>query len=295
MLKDALLSCQNRVNSFLSDYMKNLPEVSPVLREAMTYGVLLGGKRVRPFLVYTTAEMLGGDLGVADAPAAAIECIHAYSLIHDDLPAMDNDELRRGHPTVHVKFGEAQAILAGDALQSQAYEILAHARMPENLLRNQVEMLAVLSRGAGYQGMCGGQESDLDSEGRLVSQEELEKLHRHKTGALIESAVLLGTLCVPEIPVNVRNALVEYSRATGLAFQVWDDVLDIISDTETLGKPQGSDIAENKSTYPRLMGLENAKKYASDLADRAVAALDTVPGDTGLLRLFSRYIVERDH
>ncbi len=295
ILKDALSSCQSRVNSFLSDYMKNLPEVSPVLREAMTYGVLLGGKRVRPFLVYTTAELLGGDLKVADAPAVAIECIHAYSLIHDDLPAMDNDELRRGHPTVHVKFGEAQAILAGDALQSQAYEILAHAEMPENLLKNQVKMLAVLSSGAGYQGMCGGQEIDLDSEGRLVSQEDLEKLHRHKTGALIESAVHLGTLCVPDVPVSVRDALMEYSRAIGLAFQVWDDVLDIISDTETLGKPQGSDIAENKSTYPRLMGLENAKKYASDLADRAVAVLEAVPGDTSLLKLFARYIVERDH
>ena len=294
-LKDALSSCQSRVNSFLSDYMKNLPEVSPVLREAMTYGVLLGGKRVRPFLVYTTAELLGGDLKVADAPAAAIECIHAYSLIHDDLPAMDNDELRRGHPTVHVKFGEAQAILAGDALQSQAFEILSHARMPNELLRNQVEMLAVLSRGAGYQGMCGGQEIDLDSEGRLISQEELEKLHRHKTGALIESAVLLGTLCVPEVSDKVRNALVAYSRAIGLAFQVWDDVLDIISDTETLGKPQGSDIEENKSTYPKLMGLDNAKKYASDLADKAVTALDDVPGDKDLLKQFARYIVERDH
>ena len=294
-LKDALSSCQSRVNSFLSDYMKNLPEVSPILREAMTYGVLLGGKRVRPFLVYTTAELLGGDLKVADAPAAAIECIHAYSLIHDDLPAMDNDELRRGHPTVHVKFGEAQAILAGDALQSQAFEILSHAKMPENLLRNQVEMLAVLSRGSGYQGMCGGQEIDLDSEGRLISQEELEKLHRHKTGALIESAVLLGTLCVPEVSDKVRNALVAYSRAIGLAFQVWDDVLDIISDTETLGKPQGSDIEEDKSTYPRLMGLDNAKKYASDLADKAVAALDDVSGNTDLLKQFARYIVERDH
>ncbi len=294
-LKDALSSCQSRVNSFLSDYMKNLPEVSPVLREAMTYGVLLGGKRVRPFLVYTTAELLGGDLKVADAPAAAIECIHAYSLIHDDLPAMDNDELRRGHPTVHVKFGEAQAILAGDALQSQAFEILSHARMPNELLRNQVEMLAVLSRGAGYQGMCGGQEIDLDSEGRLISQEELEKLHRHKTGALIESAVLLGTLCVPEVSDKARSALVAYSRAIGLAFQVWDDVLDIISDTETLGKPQGSDIEENKSTYPKLMGLDNAKKYASDLADKAVAALDDVPGNTDLLKQFARYIVERDH
>ncbi len=294
-LNDALSSCQSRVNSFLSDYMKNLPEVSPVLREAMTYGVLLGGKRVRPFLVYTTAELLGGDLKVADAPAAAIECIHAYSLIHDDLPAMDNDELRRGHPTVHVKFGEAQAILAGDALQSQAFEILSHAKMPDELLRNQVEMLAVLSLGAGYQGMCGGQEIDLDSEGRLISQEELEKLHRHKTGALIESAVLLGTLCVPDVSDKVRHALVAYSRAIGLAFQVWDDVLDIISDTETLGKPQGSDIEEDKSTYPRLMGLDNAKKYASDLADKAVAALDDVPGDTDLLKQFARYIVERDH
>lgn len=297
-LKENMVYCQERVNNYLKAYLDNLPEVAPKLRDAMAYGVLLGGKRVRPFLVYNVAKSLGIDYDLADAPAAAIECIHAYSLIHDDLPAMDDDSLRRGHPTCHVKFGEATAILAGDALQTMAFEILGTAAekfAARGLTASLVEMYKVLARGSGYAGMCGGQELDLEAEGLLVSQEALEKVHRHKTGALIESAVDLGLLLNPTLPQGTKEAYASYARGIGLAFQVWDDVLDIISDTETLGKPQGSDEAEEKSTYPRLMGLEAAKKYALDLANKAKDSLKATAHDTQVLCDFADFIVSRDH
>lgn len=297
-LKENMVYCQERVNNYLKAYLDNLPEVAPKLRDAMAYGVLLGGKRVRPFLVYNVAKSLGIDYDLADATAAAIECIHAYSLIHDDLPAMDDDSLRRGHPTCHVKFGEATAILAGDALQTMAFEILGTAAekfAARGLTANLVEMYKVLARGSGYAGMCGGQELDLEAEGLLVSQEALEKVHRHKTGALIESAVDLGLLLNPTLPQGTKEAYASYARGIGLAFQVWDDVLDIISDTETLGKPQGSDEAEEKSTYPRLMGLEAAKKYALDLANKAKDSLKATAHDTQVLCDFADFIVSRDH
>lgn len=297
-LKENMVYCQERVNNYLKAYLDNLPEVAPKLRDAMAYGVLLGGKRVRPFLVYNVAKSLGIDYDLADAPAAAIECIHAYSLIHDDLPAMDDDSLRRGHQTCHVKFGEATAILAGDALQTMAFEILGTAAekfAARGLTANLVEMYKVLARGSGYAGMCGGQELDLEAEGLLVSQEALEKVHRHKTGALIESAVDLGLLLNPTLPQGTKEAYASYARGIGLAFQVWDDVLDIISDTETLGKPQGSDEAEEKSTYPRLMGLEAAKKYALDLANKAKDSLKATAHDTQVLCDFADFIVSRDH
>lgn len=293
-LKQSLVECQQKVNTYLENYLANLEGVSPTLHEAMKYGVLLGGKRVRPFLVYNVAKMLKGDLEFANQPAAAIECIHAYSLIHDDLPAMDNDSLRRGKPTVHVAFGEAQAILAGDALQALAFEVLSKKYEDEQLLANQMEMINLLSKGSGILGMCGGQQLDLDAEGKLVSKEELEKIHRHKTGALIETAVLMGMLCAKNVTDDIKQALVVYAKSIGLAFQVWDDVLDIISDTETLGKPQGSDILEEKSTYPRLMGLESAKQYARDLADQAITAIANIEG-CEVLQTFADYIVTRDH
>lgn len=293
-LKQSLVECQQKVNTYLENYLANLEGVSSTLHEAMKYGVLLGGKRVRPFLVYNVAKMLKGDLEFANQPAAAIECIHAYSLIHDDLPAMDNDSLRRGKPTVHVAFGEAQAILAGDALQALAFEVLSKKYEDEQLLANQMEMINLLSKGSGILGMCGGQQLDLDAEGKLVSKEELEKIHRHKTGALIETAVLMGMLCAKNVTDDIKQALVVYAKSIGLAFQVWDDVLDIISDTETLGKPQGSDILEEKSTYPRLMGLESAKQYARDLADQAITAIANIEG-CEVLQTFADYIVTRDH
>ena len=294
-LKEVLTEYQDRVNDKLKQAIDNLPVVAPKLKEAMSYGTLLGGKRVRPFLVYATAKALGADLGIADAPAVAIECIHAYSLIHDDLPAMDNDDLRRGHPTVHKKYGEATGVLSGDALQAFAFEVLARAEFGRDMLVNQIEMLKVLAVGSGYQGMCGGQELDMEAENRLVTQQELETVHKYKTGALIESAVELGLLCAGNLDIKTKEGFRTYARCIGLAFQVWDDVLDIISDTETLGKPQGSDIDSNKSTYPKLMGLEKAREYAKSLAATAVEAVASLPYDTKVLQDFAMYIVERDH
>ncbi|MEE1339432.1 MAG: farnesyl diphosphate synthase [Succinivibrionaceae bacterium] len=293
-LKESLKLAQERVNSYLENYFSASENVAPKLYEAMRYGVLLGGKRVRPFLVYNVAKMLNGDEELADMGASAIECIHAYSLIHDDLPAMDNDELRRGKPTVHVAFGEAQAILAGDGLQAMAFEILSKDLKNKDLIPNQLKMMNVLAKGSGHMGMCGGQELDLEAEGKLVSQKELECVHRHKTGALIESAALMGLLCTKNVSEEIKEKISTYARAIGLAFQVWDDVLDIISDTETLGKPQGSDEDENKSTYPRLMGLENAQNYAKKLANDAIEAIKDLPNNQ-ILKDFATYIVSRDH
>ncbi len=294
-MKLALKQYQDRVNDRLRRAVEGIPPVAVKLNEAMKYGTLLGGKRVRPFLVYATAGSLGADLALADAPAVAIECIHAYSLIHDDLPAMDDDDLRRGRPTVHKAYGEAAGVLSGDALQAFAFEVLAGAEFPADMLGNQLEMLRVLARGSGSRGMCAGQELDIEAEGRRVTLEELEKVHRYKTGALIESAVELGLLCARSVSGGVREAFLRYARCAGLAFQVWDDVLDIISDTETLGKPQGSDLDGGKSTYPGLMGLGNAQAYARSLAAEAAEALAGLPLDTSVLRSFATYIVERDH
>ncbi len=295
-LKQRITASQQQVNEELTKYFAQMSEVAPKLKEAMQYGVLLGGKRVRPFLVYTVAQLLNGQQSLANQGAVAIECIHAYSLIHDDLPAMDNDKLRRGKPTVHVAFGEATAILAGDALQTMAFEVLANPNptLTPDLVSRQIAMLHVLANASGQLGMCGGQQLDLESEGRLVNQSELETVHRHKTGALIEASVTMGMLTALNVPQEYQNALQTYAKAIGLAFQVWDDVLDIISDTETLGKPQGSDLEENKSTYPRLMGLEQAKQYAVDLAQKAIDAVAIIP-KSEVLQEFAKYIVTRDH
>jgi len=267
--------------------------VAPQLKAAMRHGLLLGGKRVRPFLVYATGNLLGVADELLDGPAAAIECIHAYSLIHDDLPAMDDDDLRRGHPTVHKAFDEAAAILAGDALQTLAFSILADHPLPDVLAKNQIQMLSQLARASGYAGMCGGQALDLAAEGQQVDLKALEQIHRHKTGALIECAVTLGALCHHQIQPDQLAALQQYAAAIGLAFQVQDDILDITSDTATLGKPQGSDVALAKSTYPALLGLDAARELARELHRQALAAIAPLPYNTHILRAFADYIVER--
>ena len=192
-------------------------------------------------------------------------------------------------------YGDATGVLTGDALQAFAFEVIAKADMGPEMMRNQLEMMKVLAVGCGYQGMCGGQELDMEAENREVTREELEKVHKYKTGALIESSVELGLLCRKNMPEAEKEAFRAYSRAIGLAFQVWDDVLDIISNTDILGKPQGSDVESNKSTYPKLMGLDGAKEYAKSLALTAVNALKPLPYDTALLQDFAMFIVERDH
>ncbi|TXH63667.1 MAG: (2E,6E)-farnesyl diphosphate synthase [Tolumonas sp.] len=286
---------RQRIDDLLLQHIESLPELSPNLKAAMRHGLVLGGKRVRPFLVYATGAMLGVEERLLDGPAAAIECIHAYSLIHDDLPAMDDDDLRRGHPTVHKAFDEATAVLAGDALQTLAFSILADHPFPDTLRHPQVKMLSALAKASGYAGMCGGQALDLAAEGKHVGLEALEQIHRHKTGALIECAVMLGALCKENVAGETLHALQKYASAIGLAFQVQDDILDVISDTETLGKPQGSDQALDKSTYPALLGLEAAQDMAKTLHQQALAAIKPLPYNTEILSAFADYIIGRTY
>ena len=293
-LKDYMKDNRGRIDALLESHINALPEsVEPRLRAAMRHGLLLGGKRVRPFLVFVTGKLLGADEKVLEGPAAAIECIHAYSLIHDDLPAMDNDVLRRGQPTVHKAFGEALGILAGDALQTLGFEILANHPMPEKLLPNKVRMLQELGEASGYRGMCGGQALDLEAEGHKVDLDGLLKVHRHKTGALIRCAVRMGALASETLDDAAMKALTGYSEAIGLAFQIHDDILDVTSSTEVLGKTAHSDENLEKSTFPALLGLDGAKDYERKVYDRAVSALAPVKGDPSLLREFAEYIVTR--
>lgn len=284
---------QERNNQQLTHWLEAQPFADQTLLKAMKYGALLGGKRVRPFLIYVTGNMLGVNEENLDTPAAAIECIHAYSLIHDDLPAMDDDELRRGQPTCHIAFDEATAVLAGDALQTLAFEILAEGTLSIDGESQRIKMIKELAQASGAAGMCMGQALDLDGEGKHLGLTQLEQIHKHKTGALIRCAVRLGALAAGEKGLEILPQLNTYAEAIGLAFQVQDDILDVISDTETLGKPQGSDIALDKSTYPALLGLEGAQQKAQQLYQEAVQALEAIPYDTTQLEVFARYLIER--
>ncbi|EOB1204392.1 (2E,6E)-farnesyl diphosphate synthase [Photobacterium damselae] len=284
---------QERNNQQLTHWLDAQPFADQTLLKAMKYGALLGGKRVRPFLTYVTGTMLGVNEENLDTPAAAIECIHAYSLIHDDLPAMDDDELRRGQPTCHIAFDEATAVLAGDALQTLAFEILAEGTLSIDGESQRIKMIKELAQASGAAGMCMGQALDLDGEGKHLGLTQLEQIHKHKTGALIRCAVRLGALAAGEKGLEILPQLNTYAEAIGLAFQVQDDILDVISDTETLGKPQGSDIALDKSTYPALLGLEGAQQKAQQLYQEAVQALEAIPYDTTQLEVFARYLIER--
>ncbi len=292
-LKQQLPIFQQRNIEHLNQWLEKIEIQQQPLTDAMKYALLLGGKRARPYLVYITAKMLGIDSEHADAPAAAVECIHSYSLIHDDLPAMDNDDLRRGHATCHIKFDEATAILAGDALQTLAFEILANGTLAEEAESSRIDMIRVLSKASGASGMCMGQSLDLQAEGQRVDLASLEQIHANKTGALMKSAIQLGALCAGEKGKQILPQLEKYADAIGLAFQVQDDILDITSDTETLGKPQGSDIALEKSTYPALLGLDGAKLKAEQLYQTAITALDDIPYNTDAMQAFAQYVIER--
>lgn len=292
-----LLTWAKRANDALSRCIAPLPFQNTPLVDAMAYGALLGGKRLRPFLVYSTGAMLGTDLAVLDVPAAAVECIHAYSLIHDDLPAMDDDDLRRGQPTCHVRFGEATAILAGDALQTLAFTILSDRPMPGVTDSARLAMVRELALASGVAGMCGGQALDLDAEGKQADLAMLESIHRHKTGALIRAAVRLGALTAGERGAAAMPLLDRFSENIGLAFQVQDDILDVIGDTATLGKRQGADQQLGKSTYPALLGLEQAKAHARALCDDAhdaLAGLRAQSFDTRILEALTHFIIQRD-
>ena len=285
--------CQARVDAALETLFDAPSNELDRLYQAMRYSVTNGGKRVRPLLVYAACEALGGNLDQADGAACAVELIHAYSLVHDDLPAMDDDDLRRGKPTTHKAFDEACAILAGDGLQALAFEVLADRRRNPQNGDTRLAMITALAQASGPAGMVGGQAIDLGSVGIRLDQAALETMHRPKTGALIEASVRLGALASGRADDALLRALQVYARAVGLAFQVQDDILDVESDTATLGKTQGKDQAADKPTYPALLGLDAAKDYALELRDQALHALRPLGEAAEPLRALARYIVER--
>ncbi|HEC07049.1 MAG TPA: (2E,6E)-farnesyl diphosphate synthase [Thiolapillus brandeum] len=263
------------------------------LHEAMRYATFNGGKRVRPLLVYAAGTACGGDMDVLDIPACAVELIHSYSLVHDDLPAMDDDDLRRGKPTCHKVYDEATAILVGDALQSLAFELLARStdRIPAE---TRLSMLRILANASGSRGMAGGQAMDIDGVDQELSLPELEIMHIHKTGALIRASVQLGVLSAGGSKEQLAK-LEHYAKAIGLAFQVQDDILDITENTHTLGKTQGKDAADNKPTYPALLGLDGARQKARELLEEAHDALNGFDGSAQRLRQLADYVVGRKH
>jgi geranylgeranyl diphosphate synthase type II len=264
------------------------------LKNAMDYSMLNGGKRIRPMLVYAAAQACNGNLDHADYAACAVEMMHAYSLVHDDLPAMDDDDLRRGKATCHIQFDEATAILAGDALQTQAFTVLSQPIKGLTPLQ-QITMINVLADNSGLHGMAGGQSLDLCAVNEDVDLVYLENMHNQKTGALILASVLMGAHCNPELKPLEIDALTQYAQAIGLAFQVQDDILDVTSDTQTLGKAQGADAALNKPTYTALMGLEKAQKKAKELHEQAITSLNSLSGNSQPLKDIADYIISRSY
>lgn len=284
---------QGRVNDYLSAKLAQLTTNDARLLEAMSYSLLSAGKRMRPYLAYSTGETLGADLNDIDGVAAALECIHAYSLVHDDLPAMDDDDLRRGKATCHKAFDEATAILAGDSLQTLAFDILVNHPFSTAVEPKRVKLIQQLVHAAGYQGMCGGQALDLAATNKTIGLSQLETLHQLKTGALLQACVLMAAECALNTTVEHKDLLTQYAQHIGLAYQVRDDIIDITCSKEQLGKPAGSDIAANKSTYPALLGLEAAGKKSQLLYQQALQALTHLPYNTQNLSQFATFIVQR--
>ncbi|WP_211324667.1 (2E,6E)-farnesyl diphosphate synthase [Orbus hercynius] len=278
-----------RINTVLVD---ELAKIAPsLLKQAMEYSLLAEGKRIRPLLVYATGQMFACELEKLDAPAAALEAIHTYSLIHDDLPAMDNDELRRGLPTCHIKFDEATAILAGDALQTYAFSLLANA--PTLSDSNKIAMIKELAKASGVQGMCLGQLLDLQAERKIVSLEQLNHIHINKTGALIHAAVYLGMLAAGKTAMLYEQDLREYAYSIGLAFQIQDDILDVIGNKDIMGKNQGADQQLAKNTYTSLIGLEQSIQTSQNLYKQAIEALDRIPYNSDVLRQLADFVITR--
>jgi len=292
---DKLEAFRQRVDAALSIYLPADDPPEHQLAESIRYAVIGGGgKRIRPAMVYAAGEAVAADNKALDLPACAVEMIHAYSLIHDDLPAMDDDDLRRGRPTCHKAFDEATAILAGDALQALAYEILTENPELDIAAEKRIEMLRILTTASGALGMAGGQAVDLASVGKQLSLEQLEEMHQLKTGALIRASVLLGAMCNPQLEAQQLAALDTYSKCIGLSFQIQDDILDVVGDTETLGKPQGSDEQQAKPTYPAIIGLDASRELALHQHEAALDALSGFDNKADTLRQLSAYIVERD-
>ena len=291
MPTDRWAAWAQRCETTLSHAIGSRSDIDPRLAEAMAYAALGGGKRMRPLLVYAAGTALGANESTLDVPAAAIELIHAYSLVHDDLPAMDDDALRRGKPTVHVAYDEATAILVGDGLLTLAFELLADAATtPATTLA----MTRTLAKAAGMQGMVAGQAIDLASVGTALTADALHHMHAAKTGALIRAAVALGALAA-DADETTRTALDDFADALGLAFQIRDDILDVEGDPALIGKTQGKDAAHAKPTYPALLGLPASRALLADLAQRMDAALARLPHDTSELTRLARFATQRTH
>ena len=282
---------QADAESSLERFLPPASQVPAKLHEAMRYTALGGGKRVRPLLVHASGALFGADADALARAASAVEMIHVYSLVHDDMPCMDDDDLRRGKPTVHVAYDEATALLVGDALQAQAFEVLAGTTTVP--AARTVTMLRLLAEAAGSKGMCGGQAIDLDSVGLSLTLEQLERMHQLKTGAMLRVSVLLGALAGRDLASHEQEALAAYSRAIGLAFQVVDDILDATADSATLGKTAGKDAADNKPTYVSILGLEPSKALAEQLRQQAHDALAPFGEQALRLREIADLIVQR--
>ncbi|MWP47390.1 (2E,6E)-farnesyl diphosphate synthase [Gilliamella sp. Pas-s27] len=290
MIMNSLKPLQQRIDSFLTACMSQIEPST--LQQAMEYSLLAGGKRIRPILVYLTGQMFNCSLSKLDEAAAAIESIHTYSLIHDDLPAMDNDDLRRGKPTCHIQFGEAEAILAGDALQSLAFSLLAKSKLID--AEAKINMITELAHASGVAGMCLGQSLDLQATHQQIDIEHLQKIHCYKTGALIKASIRLGAFACGEIAKPYYLMLDQYAEAIGLAFQIQDDILDIIGEQSIMGKPKGSDLAHEKSTYPALVGLDNAIKLTEQLYRQAIDSLKQIPYNSQPLQELAGFIINRN-
>lgn len=286
---------QRRVESELESRLPPADVPPARLHAALRYCVLNGGKRVRPALVYATARSLGLSEPMVDGAACAVEFIHAYSLVHDDLPAMDNDDLRRGRPTCHKAFDEATAILVGDSLQVLAFEILAHGPGLPQDAAVRLKLVHLLALGSGTGGMAGGQAIDLAAKGTLLNRTEIEVMHARKTGALIKASVLMAAACAPNLAAEITQALDRYATDIGLAFQIQDDLLDVEGDAQLLGKPTGADKANNKPTYPAIVGVETARRRMHELHERALAALRILGPAAAPLASLSDWLVLRQH
>lgn len=294
-LEQFLSYCQQRIQSVLQQALSSSTQHSEKLQKAMAYACLDGGKRVRPVLVYAAAMAGGSEMKRADKAAAAVELVHCYSLVHDDLPAMDDDDLRRGKPTVHKAFDEATAILAGDALLTLAFKILADSGQEGIPAHDCLAMVRTLASAAGHKGMIAGQAMDFESVGKALDAGQLEAMHGLKTGALISASVEMGALCSADLPAGQREALRRYAGNVGLAFQIQDDILDVIGDTDTIGKPQGSDKSLDKPTYSSILGLDAARARAVALAETAVNDLEVFDQSAEMLRKLALFVVERIH
>ena len=294
-LQNYMQDCKERVERALEQRLPSHATLPTRLHEAMRYTCLDGGKRIRPLLVYATGKALGVPPESLDTPACAIELMHVYSLVHDDLPAMDDDDLRRNRPTCHRAYDEATAILVGDALQTLAFQVLCCDQHMQADDRARLAMVETLARASGSRGMAGGQAIDLEAVGKDLNLAELENLHIHKTGALIRAAVRMGAQLSPTADKTQVTHLDRYAKCIGLAFQIQDDILDVEGDTKTLGKTKGKDMAQEKPTYPSVLGLKGAKEKAEALTREALQNLESFSDEADPLRWIAAYITNRTH